>query len=229
MMAYSLTDEVPNVPRASRPVFWDTTKEVRVNLLRIQTWIAHYNYALPGGAVIDEAAVLVPSPYLVRKLAGTLAEEGWEMFNTAEDIVYTNPFGTRYFVEYSFMRHPDQPYRLELMTRSTGYDEEPGFSPLHAALVNAALPDLYPMPHLSFKPGRAVLRYPSFVSEEAGKNLDRLQTWGQAYSSAVQFLKDKACIHAMTCQSTYGTFGYFIGNETARQIYLKPRVNLRDK
>jgi hypothetical protein len=73
-----------------------------------------------------------------------------------------------------------------------------------------------------------MLRFPSFVSQEAGKNLDHLQTWRQAYGSAVQHLKDKACIPAMACQSTYGVFGYFIGNETARQIYLKPRVNLRD-
>lgn len=207
MMGYSLTDDVPNVPRASRPVFWDTTKAVRANLLWIQTWIAHYQYALPGGAFVDEAAVLLPSPYLVRKLAGSLAEEGWEMFNTAEDVVYTNPFGTRYFVEYVFLRHPDYAFRLELMTRSTGYDEEPGFSPLHAALVNAAIPNMYPIPHLSFK----------------------VQGDRRGYGKTIQFLKDKACIHAMSCQSTYGQFGYFIGNETARQIYLKPRLNLRDR
>lgn len=67
----------------------------------------------------------------------------------------------------------------------------------------------YPIPHLSFK-------YPGDSTQ-------------RGYSKAVQHLQEQACIHAMTCQSTYGAFGYFIGNETMRQIYVKPRVNLRDE
>lgn len=213
MIPYSLNDDVATVPRMSRPVYWDLNQDVHDNLSRIHRWIAHYADKLPSGAKIDEAAVMVPGPYEGVILGKVLREWGWELFNDAQDIVYTNPFGTRYAVQYFFYQHPELPYRLEIMAKDHDTMDQSGFSPLHSALwfpngrVNVGS-HLLPIPHLSFKmPGDPTRR---------------------GFSKAVQHLQDKACLHAMSCQSTYGVFSYYIGNDTARQIYLKPRCNLRD-
>lgn len=200
------------VPTPGRPVVWDMELPLQTNLNVIDRWIGHYGERLPRGAVIDEAALMVPSPWHVASLLKYFTERGWEHFNGARDLVYTNPFATRYFVEYNFLRHPDVGYRLEVMNLSQGQqDGRTGFSPLHASLwpdgmVHHSIPARqFPVPHLSFKvPDR------------------------RAYGLALEHLREHACIHAQTCQSTYGAFSYWIGNDTARQIYLKPRVNLRD-
>jgi hypothetical protein len=204
-----LNSPVEGVPLAARPVYWDPDLPVATNENVINRWIGHYRDRLPAGAVIDEAAIMVPGPAEKYRLARVLEPMGWERFNEAKDLVYTNPFGTRYFVEYMFFRKPGVPYRLEVMHMGEGrIDGESGFSPLHAALMRAD--DFegslrFPLPHLSFK-------VPP----------------GMTYGQAVDHLKAQACIHAQTCQSTYGHFGYYLGNDAARQIYLKPRVNTRD-
>jgi hypothetical protein len=156
-------------------------------------------------------------PYSYPKVHDYLVDHEWDYFNAAADTVFTTPFCTRYGVRYRFYRHPQFAYRLEVMTLREG------FSPLHEALWVAHSGDKrtdrrFPMPHLSYKPER--------TAKEAGGV--ELETLRRSYGRAVQHLEDNACIHVQSCQSTYGQFGYFIGNDTARQIYIKPRVNLRD-
>lgn len=207
------------VPDQARPVLWKTGDPISANLLKVNAWIAHYQDRLPDDTFIDEASILVPDMGSFDDVNQYLEKAGWSHFNASEDLVYTNPFGTKYGVAYDFFRHPDYGYRIELM-QLTGE----GMSPLHEALQ--ALPktgyDGYPMPHLSFKPvlpvHTSVLTGESLVSQKR-----------RSYSRAVQHLRDRACIHAMTCQSAYGNFGYFLGNDTSRQIYVKPRINLRDE
>lgn len=212
----NLYDKTEGVPGVRRPVYWDTALRVQENLLGIEAWIKHYEDKLPKHCYIDEAAILAADPWKRGKITAQLREEGWDKFNEAQDLVATNPFGTRYCVEYHFFQHPDKVYRLELMMLTEDNVGLHGFSPLHQALLWSIPPGLYEsketksaIPHLSFK--------------MAGDSTVK------GYTRAVQHLKDQACIHAMTCQSTYGAFGYFIGNDTMRQIYLKPRVNLRDE
>lgn len=215
----------PNVPDAAYPVWWDMAKHTAENVKEMERWIAYYSEHMPPDTVVDEVAVLI-GPTLIRRVRHILVTEGWKEFNNAEDVVYTNPFGTRYSVEYNFFRHPAVPWRLEVM-RLQG-----GFSPLHEALMAVEWPlGKFPVPHLSFKPVRRKVALPALVYAEAGRPNPgpQLQTWRQAYSGAVQYIRDRAGIHAQTCQSTYGAFGYFLGNDCARQIYLKPRINLRDE
>jgi hypothetical protein len=220
----------PNVPNVTHPVYWYRDKTVAENLSTINRWIGYYTPKLPSGCVIDEAAIMVPGPWHVRLLDADLRGAGWEGFNQASDLVFTNPFGTRYLVEYAFYRHSEVAYRLEVMHLPAGSfnsDESVGFSPLHASLwVPTGQPRLglndnghWPIPHLSFKPG------PLWNVEGGAERVGA----GRAYGLAVQHLKGQGCIHAQSCQSTYGQFGYYVGNDASRSIYIKPRRNMRDE
>jgi hypothetical protein len=218
------------VPRMIQPVRFDISTTMARNLSRIEQWMGYYQDRVPDGTVFDEAAIMVPDPFHLMRLDAYLREGGWEKFNSAEDLVYTNPFGTRYFVEYHFYQSVLGKYRLEVMMMGAGWEDgNRGFSPLHTALwtpngtPNEPRSDItaYPVPHISYKPERRTW------TTDGGSTA--MQKPGQAYSQAIQYLKDKACIHAMSCQSTYGRFGYYIGNDVGRQIYVKPRVNLRDE
>jgi hypothetical protein len=216
-----------SIPPIMQPVAWDTTFGISTNIDVLDVWIEEYSRLLTHDAAIDEAAVMVPSHWHAGQFIDKLTGSGWEHFNSADDLVYTNPFGTRYFVHYDFLRSPEIPWRLEVMTMGEGrLDGARGFSPLHQALWT---PDgitretvggyRYPVPHLSFKaPRRTIL----------GTAEPKLQTPQQAYSKAVERLQARGCIHAQTCQSTYGTFGYYLPGDATRQLYIKPRVNLRD-
>lgn len=207
---------------ATPPVFWNLRRTVQDNVSRVTNWMAHYAGRLPEGAAIDEASVLAPRYRETLQLAAQLQRDGWYRFNAAEDLVFTNPFGTRYRVAYEFFRHPNLSWRLEVMSLGQDANGQRGFSPLHEALLSRAGVSEWPMPHLSFKVP---------VDETLDKHLEGeplVSLRRRAYCRAVDHLKAKACIHAMTCQSTYGVFGYFLGNETQAQIYLKPRANLRD-
>lgn len=227
----NLDTEVEGVPRIMNPVWWDSELEITHNINTIERWMADYERLLPVGCRIDEAAILTPSPYHANALGDVLRWHDWEKFNSASDLVYTNPFGTRYFVEYSFYRHERKNYRLEVMHMGEGrMDGTAGFSPLHAALwlPNGVAPNTagygrYPVPHLSFKPVRKELRQLTIIPSET-----TLQTWGQAYGKAVAHLQEQGCIHAQSCQSTYGRFGYYLPNDAQRQLYIKPRINTRD-
>lgn len=204
----------PNVPTERAPLWWNLDAPHQSNLDRMDRWIAHYDYALPLGHSIDEVAVQTMDP---GRMSDYLNRNEWEQFNDARDVVYTNPFGTRYSVSYRFFRHSAVRYRMEVMTMNDG------FSPLHQSLWEQTTRmrgdnlDLLPVPHLSFKP--------NFLSPITEGPLPARRQYGKV----VNHLVSKACLLAQACQSTYGVFGYFIGNETARQVYLKPRVNLRDQ
>lgn len=205
----NLNTEHPNVPSASEPVWWDLNRTNADNIREMERWIGYYSDRLPVGTAIDEVSILTTRPGMAAK---RLEEADWALFNRAEDVVFTNPFGTRYTVMYDFYRHPLVPWRLEVMRTKDG------FSPLHRALSQVYRTDSQmPVPHLSFKPEQK-------ASPIAGK-----EGFRRSYGRAIQQLQDKGCLHVMTCQSTYGVFGYFIGNDVGRQVYVKPRINLRDE
>lgn len=216
-----ITQEVAGVPAMSLPVYWDADKSADVNMAVLGRYMGKYSDMLPDGTVFDEAAILVPSPYHRTVFANDLAVFGWDLFNQAEDLVFTNPFGTRYLVEYWFFQKPGVPYRLEVMMKSVDKNDQAGFSPLHEALqyptwMNDGIDyndesRLYPIPHLSFKVKQRAMQRPM-----------------QAYATTVQHMKDHDFLHAMSCQSSYGAFSYWLHNTEQKQIYVKPRVNTRD-
>lgn len=205
-----LNEFLPRVPTEVEPLWFDLGLSLDKNLNQISAWSAYYQDHMPLGTFIDEASVLVPLEAEADIHEYLVDTNGWERFNTASDTVFTNPFSTRYRVHYAFYRHPAVPYRMEVMVLG---DE--GFSPLHQALdylrKERGGPDAYAVPHLSFKP-----------VPRGGQSLHK------AYAQAVDYIRSHGGIHAQTCQSTYGSFGYYIGNDALRQVYLKPRVNLRD-
>jgi hypothetical protein len=198
---------------------------VEDNLAYIEGWIDHYEDKLPTGTFFDEVAILVPTLYHRTKLINELCRVetgGWQVFNEARDIVVTSPFSTRYFVKYLFLKHPEMPYRLEIMMMDHGVaDTRTGFSPLHASLwPDGKAPETagltrFPIPHLSFKPVQR--------GYETGQ-----QSLQGAYVEALDWLRGKAFIHAQTCHSSYGAFSYWIHQDEHRQIYVKPRINTRD-
>lgn len=214
----NLRDELPGVPEQTPPLFWNTGETHQHNLRRINRWMGYYGEKLPPFTRIDEAAILVPTRYYRNKVTDDLLAEGWQPAGGASDMVHTNPFGTRYMVEYVFLTHPELSWRMEIMMPGQDENDDAGFSPLHSALEAQAefyngtdARRLFAMPHLSFKPA-----------------IDSDTTLQRSYSLAVQHLQNQGCIHAQTCQSTYGVFGYYLGNDAASTVYLKPRVNMRD-
>jgi hypothetical protein len=192
-------------------VHWDRRLGTAANIHVIEDYMRQYSRYLPESCAFDEAAIMVPNTDARQGLAAELLMAGWENFNHAADLVFTNPLDTRYAVEYTFFRHPQKPYRLEVMLLGQPtQDGQTGFSPLHQALWHegktppwASQAEL-PIPHLSYK-----------VPYLTG-------------AQAVDRLKDQGFIIAQACQSTYGRFWYTIKNDAKRKIYLKPRVNLRD-
>ena len=210
------------VPMASEPLWWDRRIGVAANLNTIGSYMHKYEAMLPDGCWFDEAAIMVPTKESRRMLASELMFNGWQMFNSAADLVYASPFGTRYVVEYQFFKHPRYTWRLEVMLLGQGahIDGQPGFSPLHQALwyPNGQTPSWsehseLPIPHLSFKP-------PTDMVEAMGA--------GKAVRQVVDGLRENSFILSQACQSTYGQFWYLLHVEAARQLYVKPRINTRD-
>jgi hypothetical protein len=208
-----LDGEVLRVPLSQKPLYWDRRLPVSANVQMVQTYIDKYTPMLPTGCYFDEASILAPGIGAKEGLVRELMVGGWRLFNEATDLVFTNPFGTRYAVAYTFLRHPHRTWRLEVMRMDEATrDKRYGFSPLHQALwyPEGAVPTWgqwseLPIPHLSFK-----------VPTQ------------RAYSDTIKAMQANAFIHAQTCQSTYGAFSYWIHNDAMRQVYVKPRVNLRD-
>jgi hypothetical protein len=202
----------PNVPYPLDPVHWDRRLGVAANISVIEGYMRQYSQYLPEGVAFDEAAIMVNHERVQIDLAGELLRSGWEQFNHAADLVYTNPLSTRYAVEYTFFQHPNKPYRLEVMLLGQPTaDGRTGFSPLHQALWFegntppwASQAEL-PIPHLSYKPPMRMTG-----------------------ARAVDLLTDQGFIIAQACQSTYGRFWYMAKNDARRKLYIKPRVNLRD-
>lgn len=157
--------------------------------------------------VVDELAIMVVDEhqeYHVIEQAVRLG--GWEMFNAAPDAVDTYPLPSSYKVHYTFLRRYGTPYRLEVMRL------ESGVSPLHSVLNTQAFDREWRTPivvHASFK-------VPSITA------LGEVET----------LLTDNGFLLAQGCRSTYGAFAYYaptVDNATDLQVYLKPRVNLRDQ
>lgn len=201
-----LVSEHPNVPQPATPLWWQIDLPVADNLARVGRAVS----GQPHDVTVDEASILTPSNWWFTKAIERLTEQGWEHVNSAQDVVYTNPFGTRYTVEYAFLQDPTmpRPFRIEVMQIVNGV------SPLHDALLwaRSANADItqyaLPVPHLSYKP-------------ETGSTT-------REFAREVDALKADGYIHAQTCQSTYGVFGYYLHQDATKQVYLKPRVNLRD-
>lgn len=210
------------VPYASEPLWWDRRLGVQANVAIISEYMESHMQYLPEGTRFDEAAVMVPSKESRRLMANELAFRGWEMFNSAADLVYANPLGTRYIVEYQFYKNPKLPWRLEVMLlgQTSNIDGQCGFSPLHQALwfPNGQTPTWsehaqLPIPHLSFKPTEVA---------------SRLLGQRKAVRHALDHLSDKGFLMAQACQSTYGEFWYMLHQDAKRQLYIKPRINTRD-
>lgn len=203
----------PGVPYAKPPRYWDRRLPVAANLNVVKHQMSIYQKKLPEGCLFDEVAIMVPTLTVLDRVIMELTGAGWKVFNEAADVVYTNPFSTRYTVEYTFLAHRDQSFRLEVMLLGQpASDSDFGFSPLHQALwaPNGQAPlwedaAEMPIPHLSFK-------VPT----------------GITFGKCVDMLRDRSFLHAQTCQSTYGVFGYYLHQGAFRQLYVKPRVNTRD-
>jgi hypothetical protein len=218
-MPGSLTEARSGVPLMAEPVWWDLRLPLNANLRTVQSCVDKYSRLLPSGCFIDEAAVLLPpKEFFLERIRLSLEAGGWREFNRATDLVFANPFGTRYGVRYTFFRHPDYAWRLEVMQMARPYDGNWGFSPLHQALwfPNGETPSWaehsqFPLPHLSFKP----------VPSGEGGRKDGIR--------AMQYVRDQGAVIAQACQSSYGVFWYLLPTDAYRQLYVKPRVNLRDE
>jgi hypothetical protein len=158
---------------------------------------------------IDELAVMVFTTAQEYELIEKAVRNGWSVFNSAEDSVETYPIASNYNVHYTFLRHPAKPYRLEVMRQLEG------FSPLHITLAGRAIEAGWNKPivvHASFKVGS-------------------VKEFGEAEA---KLLDSGDLILSQGCRSTYGVFAYYAPTIHADdsfdlQVYLKPRVNLRDQ
>lgn len=155
------------------------------------------------GFEIDEIAIHFPARNdMGNWIIEAVKEEGVELFNTAQDRVMTTPFGTEYAVEYCFLRMPSE-MRVEAMTVLAG------FSPLHMALEG----------HSN---GEPIVVHFSFKCEDPND---------YEYALSVMSQSERANL-VQGCDSAYGRFSYWNVPElsdTVASIYLKPRVNLRDR
>lgn len=166
--------------------------------------VARHNAALDKCGLshrIDEVSIIVPDDRVAMEILREAVRDGAEFFNSAVDHVNTSPIVSRYTVLYDFLRLPGRNYRVEMM-RITG-----GVSPLHSA-VEVVRP-FVPI-HVSFK-----------VKD------------GEEFAWASSELERHGWDKAQHCASTYGAFSYFRKDRDSYcqtgEIYLKPRVNLRDQ
>lgn len=219
----SLLGHTPGVPYPHDPLLWDRRLTVAANVNTIERYLGDYAYLIPAGCTFDEAAIMVPTPNAREALLLELAAGGWQVFNSASDLVYTNPMSTRYVVEYTFLQCEGKPYRLEVMLLGQRtHDGHSGFSPLHQALwrPDGQTPTYddwaeLPIPHLSFKAPAGLVG--SVGPRKAIRQmLDKMTAPGGGF------------IIAQACQSTYGEFWYTTHVDSRRQVYIKPRANVRD-
>lgn len=149
---------------------------------------------------IDELAVLMPRD-VIPDFINDAVSHGWVYFNNSLDMVRAEPFGAVYGVQYHFLKHPEHPWRFEVMRKTSGV------SPLHDALL-ANASNGFPVVHASYKP---------YTGETE-----------LAYKEAKSWLGAAGYAQAQECVSTYGRFGYWRKPEGDRAFYLKPRINVRD-
>jgi hypothetical protein len=149
---------------------------------------------------VDELALMFVDQFeMMRYISDAVMEPEVEHYNGANDVVETLPLGTEYRVRYDFLRIRGEVFRVECMAITSG------FSPLHAAVWNNAS-NLPVVVHLSFK----------------ARNLHR-------YNEMIAGIRKTGAIFAQECDSTYGRFSYWkVDLHDGPNLYLKPRVNLRD-
>jgi hypothetical protein len=160
---------------------------------------------------IDEMAVMFTSPaHALRWISSAVRVPAVTLFNSATDVVQTSPIVSTYNVHYWFLTTPDlpetdprweysTPWRVEAMYAHAG-------SPLH---------DTY----RRMMKGRETLAiHASFKCPDE-----------EAYGVAVKTLRDNGYEAAQFCESTYGRFSYWSEAEGGGEVYLKPRLNVRDE
>lgn len=214
-----LYGNINGLPFTREAVYWDRRLPASINQKTIDHYLREYTRYLPEGCVFDEAALLAHDESVLDNILKDLTTLGWSVFNLAADVVHTNPMSTRYGVEYVFLRHPERSYRMEVMLLGEkALSGETGFSPLHASLWRESYDRqvVLPVPHLSFKP-------PATLVDQVGASkavrivLDAMRNGPHAFTIA------------QACQSTYGEFWYMIPNQCGKQLYVKPRINTRDR
>lgn len=189
------------------PHLWDNRLGWGDNLQAFteHAYTANYELNLAYGTevrqYIDELAVLAPNREMVLEFVDDAVGNGWTYFNRASDTVRAEPFGTVYAVEYHFLRHPNYPWRFEVMRKMSGV------SPVHDAM-KSFMDDGLPLVHASFKPMNG-------ESEES-------------YALAQASLNEAGYCLAQECRGTYGRFGYWRAVNDPLLRYLKPRINTRD-
>lgn len=160
-------------------------------------------------AVFDEVAMAFWDQDQEYAFIESAVRNGYTLFNAADDTVNTAPIRSQYDVHYSFLQAPGLPWRIEAMRITDGC------SPLHTALYWNAHKDV---------PQRA-----PFVVHASWKCADE-----QEYQNTAARLCESPWLDlSQRCQSTYGTFSYWLPvgeafNEIGARVYLKPRVNMRD-
>jgi hypothetical protein len=191
------------------------TEQVRYVLESVRmAWVEQNELVrglLGADTAVDEMALLFGSELSVATFVRfAVQEQGYCLFNTATDTVQTEPLRDQYDVTYWFLGAPGwlegQGYRLELMAlRSAG-------SALHNNRLRSSLritPEMGAVPvHASFK-----------CKDES------------QYAGSYVALKNGGYEVVQRCRSSYGSFSYwqpFLGEETAPEWYLKPRLNRRD-
>lgn len=150
---------------------------------------------------VDEMALYFAEEHALFSFMAKAVQRGWLVFNQSEDVVETSPIRSNYAVVYWFLRHPELPYRLELMMVSDG------FSPYHGGVERMCEDHglATVLVHASFK-----------VNDE------------QEYAAVGVALRNGGYELMQHCSSTYGRFSYYVDNESAEIPAIKPRQNLRE-
>lgn len=163
---------------------------------------------LPSVYPIDEIALVFDNhedDKLHAFIDDAVQSSGVKLFNVAYDHVETGPIESAYDVAYHFLEVVDLGMRVEVMKI------ERGVSPLHESHLSPYNPTVFgdvttpAVVHLSFK--------------------IRDDEWEEV----VKAIEEKGGQLVQECWSTYGHFAYFRVKHLGQNIYLKPRVNMRDQ
>lgn len=169
----------------------------------IEFWLAKQGLVYP----IDEVALMFDDKAkLFEFIDAAVREPGVKLFNAATDHVLTSPVLGEYWVSYYFLEVEDLGMRVEVM-----YIER-GRSPLHDSLKSYGN-----NPTIDFRShdDPVVVHFSYKVAKS-----DYLEARAAMVGGGATLVQD--------CQSTYGRFSYYRHPEIGENIYIKPRVNMRD-